>query len=1145
MTETRRVLAGTRTDRLLTPTKITAWLDCDHSLTLQHQVEVGTLQLDGHGFGAFAQLLADKGRLHEQQCLEHYRAEGRTVYEVPQRPRGESFAEWVARLDDPLTGKHDVIYQLPLAHDGIRGIADFVLRVVDPATGAISYEPVDAKLARSEAKPGHLLQLCFYAEALEARTGVLPEHVHLWLGSGVVESIRTVDVLAYWRRLRTQLRELLAEEPDAAADTVPVPCTHCEFCDFSLVCDAQWRAEDSLVFVAGLRSAEREALELAGVTTTSALAALDPDSAVEGVRPERLTKVVTQAELQIAARVLPDGDAPPHKVIPAGEDPTWGRGFELMPEPDDGDVFLDFEGHPFWQPDGDLFFLFGWIERDASGDWVYRTLWAHDRDEEATRTRELIEHLAARRAAFPGMHVYHYNHTERSSLVRLSERYGVGQATLNELIDTGAFIDLMTVAGNAVQVGTESYGLKHLERLAGFVRDHEVGAGAGAVLEYEAWVTDGDPEHLRRIAEYNDDDVRATLALRDWLVDQRPDGLGWRAAVLEVEEPPENFDEQIAALHAFGPGTPEHLLGDLLGYWAREGSTHKVQTLVHLDAGDQDRHDDPVVITGLHGSELVERRHKRNDTPITPGMAFRFPRQVLDARFESGRAKVMYTALDGQTGYAAINEFDPAAGHLQLSWGERAQELGVLPDAVVLNDWIKPQPKPAVLSELASQVLDAAHVEPNPVTMRLLRREPPQFTAGNGPASGRFDEDLDAMRAWVRHLDHSYVSIQGPPGTGKTFRGAHLVHSLITSGRRVGITAFSHAAIANLLAAVVQRFREEGDLDQLRAICKGSEPRGGGLERVTYVGGNPAAAREGFNLVAGTTWLFANADVRANPVDVLIIDEAGQLALVDALVASTAAHNLVLLGDPLQLPQVAQASHPNRSGDSVLEHVLGDDHTMPAGRGMFLSETRRMHPDVCEFISDAIYEGRLTSHLNCARQGTEFGTGLRWLRADHTGCSTESAEEAELVADQVERLIGTDWTDHEGRVAPITPDDVMVVAPYNDQVNLLREVLDARPATRGVPVGTVDKFQGQEAAAVFFSMTASSAADAPRGTEFLFSRNRLNVAISRARCLAYLVCTEQLVNSRARSVEHMRLLATLCAFVEHAEQHHDSAGGAT
>jgi uncharacterized protein len=270
-------------------------------------------------------------------------------------------------------------------------------------------------------------------------------------------------------------------------------------------------------------------------------------------------------------------------------------------------------------------------------------------------------------------------------------------------------------------------------------------------------------------------------------------------------------------------------------------------------------------------------------------------------------------------------------------------------------------------------------------------------------------------------------------------------------------------------------------------------------------------------------------------VDVLVIDEAGQFSLADALASSRSARNLVLLGDPLQLPQVALASHPGGSGASALEHVLGPDATIPVDRGVFIGQTRRMHPDVCSFVSDVIYEGRLTSHPSCADQGTSFGTGLRWLRAHHEGRSTHSEEEAALVHAEITRLLTGKWTDQEGVTASITPADILVVAPFNDQVNLIRALLDADSATAGVQVGTVDKFQGREAAVVFFTMTTSSAADLSRGADFLFSRNRLNVAVSRARCLAYLVCTGELLNSRARDVDTMRLIATLCAFTERAK----------
>jgi uncharacterized protein len=307
------------------------------------------------------------------------------------------------------------------------------------------------------------------------------------------------------------------------------------------------------------------------------------------------------------------------------------------------------------------------------------------------------------------------------------------------------------------------------------------------------------------------------------------------------------------------------------------------------------------------------------------------------------------------------------------------------------------------------------------------------------------------------------------------------------------------------------------------------------LDGVAYPSSNSAAANPKYNLLAGTSWFFCSQEVRNAPVDVLIIDEAGQLSLADAVAASGAARNLLLLGDPLQLAQVSKGTHPEGSGASVLEHVLGDDATIAPDRGVFLAETRRMHPAVCGFISSQFYEGRLSSYPACAGQRIDgFDVGLVWLEATHSGRSTDSVEEAEMVVDAILGLLGRDWCDLRGEHGPLEANDFMVVAPYNDQVHRMRDALDADARTAGVQVGTVDKFQGREAPVVFFTMTTSTGEDMPRGPEFLFSRNRLNVAVSRAQCLAYLVCTEELLNSRARTVEDMRLIGTLSAFVESA-----------
>ena len=285
---------------MLTPSKITAWLDCAHYLTLRSQVNDGTRAAPASTFSAFAALLVRKGGEHERQCLEECRRHDKAILTVAGRRDGEPFTAWVARVGNPFDDGWDVIYQMPFVHDGVRGIADFLERVVD-AQGRVPYEPVDAKLARSEAKPGHVLQLCFYADAIEAVTGVRSAKMYLWLGSGKREPLRVNDFSPYWRRLRGQLATTLAAGP--AADTVPQPCSHCDFCEFRLVCDEQWRAEGALSLTAGIRRPETAVLGAAGVQNLTELAARQ--APVDGMRPQRLDRLAAQAGLQVQASTLP------------------------------------------------------------------------------------------------------------------------------------------------------------------------------------------------------------------------------------------------------------------------------------------------------------------------------------------------------------------------------------------------------------------------------------------------------------------------------------------------------------------------------------------------------------------------------------------------------------------------------------------------------------------------------------------------------------------------------------------------------------------------------------------------------------------------------------------------------------------------
>ena len=1125
------------TERLLTPSKITAWLDCAHFLTLKHEVEAGTRPVAGSPFGEMAQMLLDKGLEHERAVLARYRAEGLAVFEVADRERNESFQHWVDRVGDVLAAGHDVVFQMPFAHGGIRGIADFLRRVDGDAAGTFTYEPIDAKLARNEAKPGHVLQLCFYAEAIEATTGVLPERLHIELGSGRVETIRVADVLAYWRRLRGQLAKLLTEE--LAADTRPKPCGHCQFCEFELVCEADWRAADSLVHVAGVRAADRSVLQQDGVTTIAALAALDRE--VAGIDPARLETSVRQARLQVRARDAPD-ERPPFELLAPPSDTDHDPliddldapdpiGFAALPTPDDGDIFLDFEGHPFWHADAELFFLFGLIERSPVGTWEFTSFWAHDKPAEATATKALIGHLAERRVQFPDMHVYHYNHTERSALERLVKEHGVAELALEQLITTGLFVDLLPIVRGAMQIGVESYGLKHVERLTDYERGHEIDRGAGAVVEYERWMQAPEPERdqacLDRIADYNEDDVRATRALRDWLVTQRPSDAPWRTAVLGREEPDAQLDERIQALHAFGPGTVEHLMGDLLGYWRRERQVVNADAYRLSIANEADQFESLSVISRLRFRGFEPQLLKNGKPAKWPWARFGFPPQPIDVDITKG-SKLIVAVNEQEWLFFKVEAIDVGAGELAVTWDGKAEEKGVYPSSLVHYEWFQEEAKLNALEELADEMLAG---RADRVGHAMLRRDLPVFAPGGGPDDGVFVGDVDAICGWATALDRSCVPIQGPPGTGKTFTGAHMIRILVNAGLRVGVTAMSHAAIDNVMQAVVDRFEHEGDSEALRAVRKAKDGSVGGVK---YVDDNRNVAEGDFNVIAGTTWLFASQVMRDNPVDVLVIDEAGQLGLADTLAATISATNVILLGDPQQLPQVSKAIHPGGAGASALEHLLGDEPTVSADRGVLLETTWRMHPDVCEFISEVMYGAKLRSHESCVGQTAAGQTGLRRLRSEHKGRSTESPEEAAIIVAKVAELLGQPWTDQHGVTRPLTTADFMVVAPYNDQRRCIEAALRANRATRGVVVGTVDKFQGQEAAVVLFSMTTSSSEFMPRAADFLFSKNRLNVAISRARCLAYLVCTDELLDTRARDVEEMALISALCSFVERA-----------
>jgi predicted RecB family nuclease len=1080
----------------LAPSDLSRHLGCAHATRLALEAARGERE-GPHTGGAYEELIRDKGLAHERAYRDRIMADGLALTEI--EPSG-SYAEMAARTRSAMEAAAPVIYQGTFVLGRWRGLADFLERVeLETALGGFGYEAVDTKLARNEARVSHLLQLCFYSAGIAATQGVPPERMHIELGSGRRESLRPREFDAYFERAKHSLERFA----DAPRSTVAVPCAACDLCGFRSVCEAEWRAQDDLSYVAGIRRSQTLALEGAGVATLAALADGSVLGAPVDLTAGTLATLHEQAELQAATRS--SGTIATRLVQPTEQ----GRGFERIPEPSRLDLAIDLEGDPFWRADRDLTFMFGLLSR-AGDEWTYRPEWAHDEDEERALAATVIDAIHQRLLADSAMHVYHYGHVEVSVLKRLCMLYAVREAELDQLLRRHVFVDLAQAVRQAVRIGLEGYGLKQVEKLPGFVRTAEVGRGADAVLEYERYLGSRDPRHLRAIESYNAEDCRSTVAVLEWLRDQAPGGVRWLApedgqpGEEAVAEPSERELLREQLVEGEPEGSERWLAGELLAYHSRAAKQQWWAYFARREMTQEQLLGDSEALAGL------QPRTDLAPVPIKRSLAHAMSFPPQEHKASSGK-----DMEDPESGASvSIHELDEDAGLVWIKRGTGSQIR--LPRAAIPGGPISMTAHQDALMRVAISVRDRSGAFP--AAERLLRNDPPVIS-GRAPGGVVQTTDMQELRALARALEESTLVIQGPPGTGKTYTGARLVTDLVRAGKRLGLTAFSHNAIDNLCREIEAAAQEEGLT--FSGTRHGSGYHDGALIKAGEGGRRPDSA-----VTAATSWLFARTEWDC-ALDYLVIDEAGQFALADAIACGTSARNLILLGDPSQLSQVVQGTHPPGSDASALAHVLAGEQTIPEERGIFLDESWRMRPDVCAFISSEFYDGRLRSHPGSGERSTSAGTGLRLLTVDHAGNSAHSREEVAAIAGQIDGLLRETITEQGGYERPIAAGDIMVVAPYNAQVRLLRAALPG-----GVKVGTVDRFQGQEAAIVFFSMATSSGEDAPRDAGFLFSRNRLNVALSRAQSLAVVVCSPALLDTCATSVEDMRLLNTLCRFAE-------------
>jgi predicted RecB family nuclease len=1145
-------------------------LECPHLTHLNIEVALERTDLTETRSDT-TDLVARKGDEHEQTYLAQLRIDGREVIEIgtgpavgiENKPRLDSAAR---NLEGTRAGAREtvaamragaeVIYQGVL-FDGLRwrGYSDFLQRVERPsALGSFSYEVADTKLAR-RVKPYFLLQLCFYSELVELIQGVAPERMHVVLGTRETQTFRVAEFAAYYRSVKRVFEAAVSADVGAGdpvgsgvSATYPEPVEHCALCSWEQHCAARREADDHLSLVARIRRSQRTRLIERGIETLTQLAAAEPAD-----RPQRMGSGafdILRAHARLTLTQRASGE-PRYELLA----PEEGCGFAQLPPPSAGDLFFDMEGDPFF--DDGLEYLFGCVSLNinnknkkypdinpTNGRSQFQAFWATDRASEKRAFERFVDFVIERLERFPDLHVYHYAPYEATAIKRLMGLHATREAEVDRLLRGRVLVDLYAVVRQGLRVGQPNYSIKSIEAFYMGARDTEVTEGGDSIVAFERFLETGDRALLESIERYNEDDCRSTQLLREWLLARRAEAIArfgeipWRPPGA-AENPDPELQEEIDALHAaLTAGIPEAaedrddeerarwLIAQLIDYHRREAKPGWWAYFERLAADEEQ-------LTEVDSEALGRLTVAAEIDPLplpAPSRSvlhtLRFPPQ--EHKIAPGRA------VDPATGKQVIVEsLENTTGTVRIA--RAANRVEPLPRALIPGGPYDTPLQRAALRRLAEDIvargLDArGHYN---ALREILRGETTSTTArspGEALQTGAFDlEDAKRIAAGLRD---SYLFIQGPPGSGKTYTGAQLVLHLIARGHRVGVASGTHAAIHNLLAAVeacapagkpFKGLKKCGDGDGTRYLSE----RGliaNSHENADFAGGE-------HELVAGTAWLFCGEELDAT-LDYLVIDEAGQISLADALAMGTCAHNVILLGDPQQLAQVSQAVHPPGAGVSVLEHLLGEHTTIPPERGLFIDETRRMHPDVCRFISRAIYEDRLEPFADCANQrvdspGALTGTGIRYVPVAHEGNTRESPQEAAAIADLVGDLLRGQYFRMDGTSGPLMLEEIMVVAPYNAQVRCLRAALP-----EGVRVGTVDKFQGQEAAVCLFSMATSSGEEIPRNLEFLFSRNRLNVAVSRARCLAVLVCCPALLEVRCRSAEQMRLLNALCLFVE-------------
>jgi predicted RecB family nuclease len=1122
----------------LSATDLVGYLNCHHLTALDRAVAEGALAKPKAWDDPLLRILSERGAAHELSYVDHLAKAGLEILRID---GVEVTKEAASQTITAMRRGVPAIAQAALSSQGWNGRADILRRVETPsALGGWSYEPIDTKLAR-ETKAGTILQLCVYSDLLTEMQGLAPEYMCVvapW-SNFQPRRFRFADYAAYFRKVKRALQTAMAGP--ALKGTYPNPIEHCDICRWQEACDERRRDDDHLCLVAGISKLQINELKARGVSTLQGLARMPLPLDWRPARgsTDSYVRVREQARIVMEAR---EAGAGKFELLPIEN----GFGLTRLPEPSEGDVFLDLEGDPFVGEHG-LEYLFGYLFKNAHGELVYDSNWALTRADEKQAFQTFVDFAMVRWAQFPGMHIYHYAPYEPAALKRLMGRYATREEEIDLMLRAKLFVDLFQVIRHSLRASVESYSIKRLEAFYGFMRAMPLADANTALANLQANLELEDipsisAETKASVRAYNEDDCRSTFTLRDWLEIQRAklvvDGVAVPRPQPGDGSPNEKITDWLLKINALIgrltadiPADPtarneeqqaRWILANVLDWHRREDKAVWWEYFRLADLSAEELLEEPAGLSHLVFVGTV------GGTTRAPIHRYRFPLQETEIRGGEELRKLGGEKL-GKVETISFTDYT-------VDIKKRQDTADLHPQAVFAHKHVGGEVMANALVRIGEYVADHGLLGDGPYQAGrdLLLRERPRV--GGQPLHQEEETTVEAAVRLSVNLAGGILPIQGPPGAGKTFTGARMICELVRRGKKVGVTGNSHKAIRNLINATIRAADELGIELQ---CCQKADDVEDPQHRLSFARSNEDLfdeLRDSASVGGGTAWLWSRPDA-FEAVEVLFVDEAAQMSLANVLAVSHAAKTVVLIGDPQQLDQPTQGSHPEGTDGSALDHILGGERTIAHDKGLFLEVTWRLHPRICAYTSELFYDGKLRAKNGLECQvikgfGPLNASGLYLLSVAHSGNQNSSPEEAQAIDTLVQAILASNaaWVDRDGEEKPITLDDILIITPYNAQVFEIDQKLPR------VHIGTVDKFQGQEAAIAIYSTATSSHADAPRGMEFLYSLNRLNVATSRAKCASILVGSPQIFEAECRNPRQVQLVNAFCRYLEMAKQ---------